>query len=103
MTVKILPNEWLSAISISSGNNKSFGPITMPEFQLALKNVIRGRIVTATDKWIKENNFFATFPPEMIFSDEQSGIPLINYLCAYNPGAREFIDKYPSFYLWISG
>ncbi len=96
--VKILSKEWFSSIPINSSGNKSFGPISIDEFKLALENVKRDRVNSDTERWIKETGFFALFPPEMVIS---TNTPLVGFLSAYNDGVKDFLSKNPLFYLWL--
>lgn len=96
--IKILSKEWFSAFPVNSGGNKSFGPISIDEFKSALENVKRDRVNSDTEKWIKETGFFAMFPPEMVVG---TNAPLVGFLSAYNDGVKDFLNKNPSFYLWL--
>ncbi len=99
MFVKILSDSWLSKIPITSGENKSFGPITISEFFHALKNVKVGKAKTELEKWIESSGFFKSYPPELVLGhDEEAFARILN---AYNEGVQDFLGKCPKFYLWF--
>jgi len=98
--IKIFSNFWMVNFSVTSGNNKSFGPITISDFYAALKVVLSGKqAVTEIEKWIKETGFLSTFPPELICGHTEEAFARI--LNEYNKGVEDFLSKNTTFYLWL--
>ena len=84
---------------MKTNNNKSFGLITLPEFFIALKNVLIGNIKTDAEQWIHENKFCRGIPIESLVHLDENGF--IRLLCDYNKNAIDFLDKNQLFYLTI--
>ena len=98
--IKILEGQWLSNFPVTSGENKSFGPITISDFHSALKTVKSGKkALSDLEIWISETGYFSTYPLELVVNHTDEAFARI--LNAYNNGTTEFLDKNHTFYLWI--
>lgn len=98
--IKILGNNWLTNFSVTSGNNKSFGPITISDLYAALKTVKAGKAAKSElEMWIHDNGFLENFPLELVLNQTEAAFPRI--LNAYNNGVEDFLGKNATFYLWL--
>ena len=98
--IKIFGNNWLTNFPVTSGNNKSFGPITMTDFYESLKVVLLDKpAISPLEKWIKDNGFLSTFPLELIHRHTEEAFARI--LNEYNKGTGDFLSKNNEFYLWL--
>jgi hypothetical protein len=97
--VKIVTNSWLSKVPVTSGKNKSFGPVTIADFHAALVNVKQGKPTTDLEKWIASKGFFKTFPPELVVRFTVGSFVYV--LHEYSKNIHEFLDQNAAFYLWL--
>lgn len=93
--VKILSDSWFS--TVTSNENKSFGPVSINQFHSALKNVILNIVESELEIWIKTTGFFARFPPELVYRHNKE--VFISFLSNYSPNINDFLTENQSFYL----
>ena len=99
MLVKILSDSWLSLYPVTSGNNKSFGPVDICALHEALSNVKNGRAKSEMEKWIEASGFLKYYPIEFVLI--HSTEVFVRIMNEYNPRAKDFLDKNTNFYLWF--
>lgn len=98
--VRILSTSWLCSEPITSGDNQSFGPVTIEGFFLAVKQLKNGIVETEAAKWMDASGFFKSYPfelGEIIKTPE--GFAAV--LADYNSRAADFLAECPNFYLWL--
>ena len=98
--IKILEGQWLTNFPVTSGENKSFGPITISDFHGALKTVKSGKkALSDLEIWISETGYLNTYPIELVVNHTEEAFAHI--LNEYNNGITEFLAKNHAFYLWL--